>query len=396
MPTNTAISQTALANDLSAVVASVISAATASVQSAMQQTIPGSSDANALAAGLQVVTSYVESRAQAAAQQIVGNAYGPISEDALTQDLNSLVAAVINACSIGLQNVASQYATGSSTAQAVVHGLQIVIPNIITAASATAQGIINNAHPSDQTTPSEAITGAIAVNFDGGITVAGNAQAFSKVHVTFPDGSTGIVTTDGQGHYSVTTHAPQTSGEIQVAATDSSSGQPEGAPIDIVYTGSTPPQTPIISNVTGNIDGGITVTGTAAASNTVQVIYPDGSTATITAEANGHYSLTTHTPQPTGIVDVISTDSAGHISQPADLSYTAIPIIVFTDISPDTNSQSDFVTSANHLIFEGKLSIPLAPGEQVQVGGSGGWLTAQVNGTTWSYDDTANTAIPDG
>ncbi|MCJ1893083.1 Ig-like domain-containing protein, partial [Pseudomonas nitroreducens] len=60
----------------------------------------------------------------------------------------------------------------------------------------------------------------VSANADGGLTVSGSAEAGSTVTVTFPDGSTAIVPAGDNGEYSVTTHVPQTSGDVSASATD--------------------------------------------------------------------------------------------------------------------------------------------------------------------------------
>jgi|GEM_PF-5993823 len=356
-----------------------------------------SNDAQLLAGSLQTLTANIEAAAQNTTREMVVNTQGAISNAQLTQGLNALVASIINASSVGVQNVMNQFPAGSSGASAVTYGLQVVIPAIINAASVTAHGIINNTPDALNPLPTHmvAITGTITANPDGGLSITGTAQAGSTLKITYPDGSVDIATANLQGHYSATTHTPQTSGSVHLAAVDAS-GQATGISTDIAYTDVTPPLAPTITSVTPHTDGGITVAGIAEAGSTVTVTYPDGSTDSTTANRQGQYSLTTHAMQLGGTVDVCATDLAGNASAHSDVAYVATPLVSFTAIAPDINADGDFVASANHLVFQGQLSIPLASGEQVQIGGSGGWLTAEVNGTTWSYDDSTGAAIPDG
>ncbi|NKJ47878.1 hypothetical protein CIC12_14230, partial [Burkholderia sp. SG-MS1] len=70
---------------------------------------------------------------------------------------------------------------------------------------------------------------------------------------------------------------------VEAVATDAAHNS--STPVDVPYT-NTPPTQPVV-NVTANGDGGLTVSGTADANNTVTVTYPDGSTASTVADASG-------------------------------------------------------------------------------------------------------------
>ncbi|EPL05345.1 Ig-like domain-containing protein [Pseudomonas sp. CF161] len=99
-------------------------------------------------------------------------------------------------------------------------------------------------------------------------------------------------------------------------------------------------------------------------------------------------------------------DSAGNLgTSSSNFSLTldttapsASETVVITAINSDTGSStSDFVTSDNTLLISGTLGTTLASGEGVQVSLDGGvtWHTASVSGSTWSYDNTAQT-LADG
>ena len=140
------------------------------------------------------------------------------------------------------------------------------------------------------------------------------------VTVTYPDGSTDSTTADASGNYGVTTHVPQTTGEVTATATDEAGNTSDPATKD--YTDATAPQPPQVEAITPNDDGGLTVSGTAEPGSTVSVTYPDGSTDTTTADASGNYEVTTHVPQTTGEVTATATDAAGNTSDPATHDYT--------------------------------------------------------------------------
>ena len=159
----------------------------------------------------------------------------------------------------------------------------------------------------------------VSANDDGGLTVSGSAEAGSTVTVTFPDGSTASVTAGSDGSYEVTTHVPQTSGDVSASATDAAGNA--GAPTVESYTDTQGPLAPSV-NVTANADGGLTVAGSAEPGSSVTVTFPDGSTATATAGSDGSYSVTTTTPQTTGEVSASATDAAGNTGDSATADYT--------------------------------------------------------------------------
>ncbi|MFA9441754.1 Ig-like domain-containing protein, partial [Uliginosibacterium sp. sgz301328] len=159
----------------------------------------------------------------------------------------------------------------------------------------------------------------VTANEDGGLTVSGTAEPGSTVTVTYPDGTTSTTTADADGNYSVTTDVPQTTGTVDVTATDVAGNTSE--PTEVSYEDTGAPVAPVV-NVTANEDGGLTVSGTAEPGSTVTVTYPDGSTGTTTADADGNYSVTTTVPQTSGEVTATATDAANNISEPTVLDYT--------------------------------------------------------------------------
>ena len=217
---------------------------------------------------------------------------------------------------------------GSSTTTTAgsdgAYSVTTTVPQTTGEVSATATDSAGNT--GDATTVNYADTGApqspsvnVSANADGGLTVTGTAEAGSTVTVTFPDGSTGTATAGSDGSYSVTTTVPQTSGEVSATATDVAGNIGDAATVDYTDTGA--PLAPSV-NVSANTDGGLTVAGTAEAGSTVTVTFPDGSSGTATAGADGSYSVTTHVPQTSGEVSAIATDAAGNTGDPATADYT--------------------------------------------------------------------------
>ncbi|MCC3263276.1 Ig-like domain-containing protein, partial [Paenibacillus polymyxa] len=85
----------------------------------------------------------------------------------------------------------------------------------------------------------------VSANDDGGLTVSGSAEAGSTVTVTCPDGSTASVTAGSDGSYEVTTHVPQTSGDVSASATDAAGNA--GAPTVESYTDTQGPLAPSVN-----------------------------------------------------------------------------------------------------------------------------------------------------
>ncbi|MFQ6560198.1 Ig-like domain-containing protein, partial [Pseudomonas sp. Lb2C1-1] len=73
--------------------------------------------------------------------------------------------------------------------------------------------------------------------------------------------------------------------------------------------------------VVANADGSLVVSGSAEPNSTVTVTYPDGSTATVVAAADGSYSVTSPVNQPTGDVTANSSDAAGNVSPDTVVAY---------------------------------------------------------------------------
>ncbi|MDF0604699.1 Ig-like domain-containing protein [Neisseriaceae bacterium TC5R-5] len=105
---------------------------------------------------------------------------------------------------------------------------------------------------------------------------------------------------------------------------------------------------------------------------------------------DGSYTLDARIIDTAGnVVDNLSRDLALIKTSPPSAAET----IQITDISRDTgSSSSDYITGDNTLVFSGTLGTTLATYDAVQISLDGGvsWHLATVNGTSWSYDNTAN------
>ncbi|MDL2330370.1 Ig-like domain-containing protein, partial [Desulfosarcina sp. OttesenSCG-928-A07] len=184
------------------------------------------------------------------------------------------------------------------------------------------------------------------------------------------------------------------------------------------------PKMGTIDNLAININGSPTddvrptYTGTAdsIASDVVLVnIYHgfEGGTPTYIGsagvEANGTWSFTPSDDLETGThsFQAAPVDAAGNEGSKTAAWVFFVdadaPLITaqITQIEDDTgDSDSDFITSDNTLVFTGTVSATISTGQNVEISFNDGadWAKAVVNYNeqTWTYDNTANTPLADG
>ncbi len=150
------------------------------------------------------------------------------------------------------------------------------------------------------------------------------------------------------------------------------------------------------------------VTGILGADEKVQISLDGGATwvdATVDRAANTWKLDNTANKLADGtyvvesrIIDLAG--NIGHVSAPQNVVVdTVVPTakVEITGITEDTGiSTHDFITKDATLVFNGKVSAPLAVGEKVQISLDAGktWVDAvsKADGT-WSYDNSANTLV---
>ncbi|MBO1210777.1 putative Ig domain-containing protein [Staphylococcus simiae] len=209
-------------------------------------------------------------------------------------------------------------------------------------------------------------------------TITGKAEPNSTVTVTFPDGTTATGTTDEDGNYvvDIPTNVDLKGGEtLPVTSTDEAGN--ESQPANTVVTDTTAPTAPTVNPVTSEDK---TITGKAEPNSTVTVTFPDGTTATGTADEDGNYVIDI----PTNVdlkggetLPVTSTDEAGNESSPANtvVTDTTAPIVKGID---------DQTKEVNTPIDEIKIEAD---------DGVGHTLTNSVSGlpTGVTFDEATNT-----
>ncbi|WP_145579223.1 Ig-like domain-containing protein, partial [Staphylococcus xylosus] len=146
-------------------------------------------------------------------------------------------------------------------------------------------------------------------------TVSGTAEANTIVTVTFPGNVKVDVETDAQGNFSVEipNDVVLIGGEdIQAVAQDKSNNKSEQANTTVVDA--TAPEAPTVEKVTSEATQ---VKGTAETGSEVTVTFPDGTTATGIADAQGNYTI--NVPSEIDLVGgeellIASIDNNGNIS----------------------------------------------------------------------------------
>ncbi|MGW8020134.1 Ig-like domain-containing protein, partial [Staphylococcus shinii] len=153
--------------------------------------------------------------------------------------------------------------------------------------------------------------------------VKGTAEPGSTVTVTFPDGTTATGTADDQGNYTVEipTNVDLDGGEeLVVTSKDKDGNTSEEATTTVTDT--TAPEAPTVNEVTSE---DTQVKGTAEPGSEVTVTFPDGTTATGTADEEGNYTVEI----PTNVdldgdetIKVVAEDKDGNTSEEATTTVT--------------------------------------------------------------------------
>ncbi|MEB6046493.1 Ig-like domain-containing protein, partial [Staphylococcus pseudoxylosus] len=119
--------------------------------------------------------------------------------------------------------------------------------------------------------------------------VSGTAEPGSEVTVTFPDGTTATGTADDQGNYTIEipSNVKLDGGEELVVTTQDKDGN-TSAEATTTVADTTAPEAPTVNDVTSE---DTSVSGTAEPGSEVTVTFPDGTTATGTADDQGNYTI---------------------------------------------------------------------------------------------------------
>ena len=220
-------------------------------------------------------------------------------------------------------------------------------------------------------------TQTVTPNANGTLTASGTGEPGATIIVTFPDGSTGTTTIQSNGSWSVSSTTPQTTGTVTVTQTDAAGNTSPAT--NTGFTDTAPPVAPT-QTVTPNANGTITASGTGEPGATITVIFPDGSTSTITVQPSGSWSVSSTTPQTTGTATVTQMDAAGNTSPATSTGYTdtAPPVAPTQTVT----ANADGTLTASGTGEPGAIIIVTFPD------GSTGTGTVNTNGT-WTVTSTA-------
>ncbi|MDM7464945.1 Ig-like domain-containing protein [Staphylococcus warneri] len=178
-------------------------------------------------------------------------------------------------------------------------------------------------------------------------TITGKAEPGSTVTVTFPDGTTATGTTDNNGNYviNIPTNEDLKGGEtLPVTSTDKDGNTSE--PASTVVTDTTAPSVPTVNPVTSD---DTQITGKAEPGSTVTVTFPDGTTATGTADQDGNYVIDIPSNEDLKggeTLPVTSTDKDGNQSEPAKTVVTDTTAPSVPTINPVTSEDTQITGKA--------------------------------------------------
>ncbi|WP_307984301.1 adhesive domain-containing protein [uncultured Lactococcus sp.] len=190
----------------------------------------------------------------------------------------------------------------------------------------------------DTTAPDAPVISSVTGNSTDGYVVTGTAEAGSKVEIKDSTGAVvGSAKADSSGNYSVTlpkgsigANAALTATAID-AAGNVSAPTPDKTPADPKDT--TVPDSPKVTDVTKNPDGGYDVGGTAEPGSTVTITDGNGNViGSGKTDDSGHFHVTlpAGSVKPGDILNITATDAAGNESAP---SHFQIPANTFVPVT---------------------------------------------------------------
>nr|WP_289812626.1 Ig-like domain-containing protein [Staphylococcus pasteuri] len=177
--------------------------------------------------------------------------------------------------------------------------------------------------------------------------ITGKAEPNSTVTVTFPDGKTASATTDADGNYVINIPSSEDlkGGEtLPVTSTDKAGNTSDKATTTVTDT--TAPDVPTINSVTSEDK---TITGTAEPNSTVTVTFPDGTTATGTADDEGNYVIDIPANEDLKggeTLPVTATDKAGNTSDKATTTVTDTTAPTVPSVNPVTSDDTQITGKA--------------------------------------------------
>ena len=194
------------------------------------------------------------------------------------------------------------------------------------------------ADPKDTTAPAAPTITNVTGNSTKGYVVTGRAEAGSTVEIKDGSGKViGSAKADGSGNYSVTLPKGSIGANAAITATaidaagNVSTPTPGKTPADPKDT--TVPDSPKVTDVTKNPDGGYDVGGTAEPGSTVTITDGNGNVVgSGKTDDSGHFHVTlpAGSVKPGDILNITATDAAGNESAP---SHFQIPANTFVPVT---------------------------------------------------------------
>ncbi|WP_165890320.1 Ig-like domain-containing protein [Bordetella trematum] len=234
----------------------------------------------------------------------------------------------------------------------------------------------------DKTAPAAPADTKVSTDTTSGrVTVTGSAEPAAHVTVTFPDGSNKRVQADAHGRYTVTSDADVPSGTISTRVTDASGNKSPEVRHDYVDTvDKTAPAAPVAAAVTtDSASGRVTVSGMAEPGAEVRVSFPDGTSQTVKADAEGGYTVTSARDVPSGAIKVQATDASGNKSPEVRREYTDTvdktpPVApVASEVTTDSASGRVTVNGTAEPGAEVRVSFPDGTSQTVSADAAGGY-----------------------
>ncbi|MEM5332212.1 Ig-like domain-containing protein, partial [Paraburkholderia sp. JHI2823] len=165
----------------------------------------------------------------------------------------------------------------------------------------------------------------VRISLDGGATWS-MASASGKTWL-FDNTSTSLAA----GTYTVIAQVIDQAGNVGQSATQTV----------VIKTSTTAPTV----SLTPNADGTLTASGAAESGSKVTVTWHDGSTTSATADASGHYTVTSSTPQTTGTLSATASDVAGNVSTPTQATWTDTTPPLAPSVNVATNPDGSLTVS---------------------------------------------------
>ncbi|ANY18323.1 hypothetical protein AW878_02915 [Bordetella pseudohinzii] len=222
-----------------------------------------------------------------------------------------------------------------------------------------------------------AVTALVPLAADRTLEVQGKTEPKVDIKVSFPNGESVLAKADDKGLFKVRSTREVAQGQVVVQATHPQTHKEASTTMN--YQPPVVPA-PTIDTVTTQADSGrVTVAGRAEPGVQVDVHFPDGTTKTVNAGADGAYTATSDGDMVAGDIRVQSTDKTGGKSPEATLPYddatdkTAPAAPIIATVATDAASGRITVTGKAEPGAEVVVSFPDGTRKTVTAGDDGGY-----------------------